>query len=301
VVTVNAEEWTNDLGQYCSRQVVVSWAYSPANPQASSGQFDRPSSPPSQCGIGFLGSGSQAPGALDVAHLPTDPTALARALETGSTGIAALDTPLPGNRHLTPFGRAVTLLVGPTLGATPALWSALLRAMATMPGVALLGTETTHGATSGVALAGATGEGYRTTIILSPSTGALLEARNFLDLQLLAGLAGIGVLAIQWLDPAGNPEVVPTSMLPSSLAGQVPTGIVSAVTNPGVTLDRWNAWLRSVLPELPGHSSAGASTTGTPGVYDVSVVTHAPDPDVARISGLLQASGLLHGIRSADG
>jgi hypothetical protein len=90
-------------------------------------------------------------------------------------------------------------------------------------------------------------------------------------------------------------------MLPSSLAGQVPTGIVSAVTNPGVTLDRWNAWLRSVLPELPGHSSAAAAASGTPGVYDVSVVTHSPDPDVARISGLFETSGLLHRIRSAEG
>ena len=302
VLTVNAEQWANDLGQYCSRQVVVSWASSPANPQASPGQFGEPSSPQSQCGIGFLGLGSQAPGALDVAHLPTDPTALARELETGSTGIPALDAPLPGNRpYLTPFGRAVTLLVGPTLGATPALWSALLRAMATMPGVAFLGTETTHSGATGAALAGATGEGYRTTIVLSPSTGALLEAKNLLDLQLLAGLPSIGVVAIQWLDPVGTPEVVPTSMLPSSLAGQVPTGIVSAVTNPGVTLDRWNAWLRSVLPELPGHSSAAAAATGTPGVYDVSVVTHSPDPDVARISGLFQTSGLLHRIRSAEG
>ena len=302
VLTVNAEEWSNDLGQYCSRQVVVSWAYRPANPQASPGQFGEPSSPQSQCGIGFLGLGGQAPGALDVARLPTDPTALAQELETGSTGIPALDASLPGHlSYLTPFGRAVTLLVGPTLGATPALWSALLRAMATMPGVAFLGTATTHSGDTGVALAGATGEGYRTTIVLSPSTGALLEAKNLLDLQLLAGLPSIGVVAIQWLDPVGIPEVVPTSLLPSSLAGQVPTGIVSAVTNPGVALDRWNAWLRSVLPELPGHSSAAAAATGTPGAYDVSVVTHSPDPDVARISALFRASGLFHGIRSATG
>ena len=154
------------------------------------------------------------------------------------------------------------LLVGPTLGATPALWSALLRAMATMPGVALLGTETTHSGATGVALAGATGvatgEGDRATIILSPSTGALLEARNVLVGQLLAG-TGFGVLAIQWLDPTGTPQVVDSNMLPSSLAGQVPTGIVSAVTNPGVTLDRWNAWMGSVLLPIP-RTSAGAAS-----------------------------------------
>jgi hypothetical protein len=121
-----------------------------------------------------------------------------------------------------------------------------------------------------------------------------------LDLQLLAGLAGIGVLAIQWLDPAGNPEVVPTSMLPSSLAGQVPTGIVSAVTKPGAFY-RWEAWLGSVFHELPGKATSGAAVTSTPGVYGVSVVTYTPDPDLARIKELFMRSGLVHAIRSAEG
>lgn len=196
------------------------------------------------------------------------------------------------------------LLVGPTLGGTPALWSALLRAMATMPGVDLIGTEPTHSGTTGVALAGATGlasgEGDRATIILSPSTGALLEARNVWITSLLEG-TGFGVLAIQWLDPAGLPQVVDSTTLPSSLAGQVPTGIVSAVTNPGVTLDRWNAWLGSVLLSEFPRTSNGAGATGTPGVYDVSVITFTPDPDVAGIKRLFQLSGLVHEIRSATG
>jgi hypothetical protein len=73
------------------------------------------------------------------------------------------------------------------------------------------------------------------------------------------------------------------------------------VTNPGVTLNRWDAWLSSVLPELPGNTSAGAAATSTPGYYGVSVVTHTADPDVARIKRLFQGSGLVHGIRSANG
>jgi hypothetical protein len=304
VVSVNAEVWANDLTQTCSQQVVTSVAYdSPASQRAwASSGIGLPATPQPQCGSGALGKGSQAPGVLDVAQLPTDPAALAHSLETGTTGISALDEPavLRSHHYLTPFGRAVMLLVGPTLGATPALWSALLRAMATMPGVDLIGTEPTHSGTTGVALAGATGlatgEEDRTTIILSPSTGALLEARNVWFTALLAG-TGFGVLTTQWLDPAGIPQVVESSMLPSSLAGQVPTGIVSAVTNPGVTLNRWDAWLGSVLPNL----SAGAALTSTPGVYDVWVVTFAPDPDVARIKRLFQASGLVHGIRSAKG
>jgi hypothetical protein len=297
VVTVSAENWANDLSQYCGQQVVTSVAYdSPASQQAwTSSGFGLPSTPQPQCGSGFLGAGGEGPGTLDVAQLPTEPAALAQVIETGTTGISALDQQ-PGNQNLTPFGRAVTLLVGPTLGGTPALSSALLRAMATMPGVALLGTETAHSGATGVALAGQTGGGDRTTIILSPSTGTLLEARNLLVGQLIAGLP-FGVVTIQWIDPTGTPQVVDASMLPSSLAGQVPTGIVSAVTNPGVTLDRWNAWLHSVLPNL----SAGAGLTSTPGVYGVSVITHTPDPDVARIKMLFQGSGLVHGIRSAKG
>lgn len=303
VITVNAEDWANDLSQSCSQQVVTSVAYNgPASQQAwSSNQPPLSSTSQSQCGSGFLGTGGKASGPLDAAQLPTEPPALAHVLDTGTTGIAALDQPLFGRHYLTPFGRAVTLLVGPTLGATPALWSALLRAMATMPGVTLLGTETTHGGATGVALAGATGEGYRTTIILSSSTGALIEARDLMVFPLVAGLIGIGVLTIQWLDPIGAPQVVDASMLPSSLVGQVPTGIVSAVTNPGVTLTRWGAWTRSILPQLPGHPSSGAASTNTRGVYDVSVVTYTPDPDVARIKGLFQRSGLVHGIRSAQG
>jgi hypothetical protein len=295
VVIVNAQNWANDLSQYCSQQVVTSVAYdSPASQQAwTFSGFGLPSTPHPQCGSGFLGAGGEGLGTLDVAQLPTDPVALAQVIESGTTGISALDQP---HHFLTPFGRAVALLVGPTFGATPALWSALLRAMATMPGVALLGTEITHSGATGVALAGATGEGYRTTIILSPSTGALLEARNLVVGQLIAGLP-FGVVTIQWIDPTGAPQVVDASMLPSSLAGQVPTGIVSAVTNPGVTLNRWNAWLHSVLPKL----SAGAALTTTPGVYGVSVVTHTPNPDIASITRLFQVSGLVHGIRSAKG
>jgi hypothetical protein len=297
VVTVKAEYWANDLNQGCSQQVVTSVAYdSPASQEAwSSSGFGLPSTPQPQCGSGFLGAGGEGLGPLDVAQLPTDPAALAQVIESGTTGISVLDQK-PGNQILTPFGRAVTLLVGPTLGGTPALWSALLRAMSTMPGVVLLGSETAHSGATGVAFAGNTGEGYRTTIILSPSTGALLEARNLLVGQLIAGLP-FGVVTIQWIDPTGTPLVVDASMLPSSLVGQVPTGVVSAVTNPGVTLDRWNAWLHSVLPDL----SAGAALTSIPGVYGVSVVTHTPNPDIASIKRLFQRSGLVHGIRSAEG
>ncbi len=308
VVAVNAEVWANDLTQTCSQQVVTSVAYnSPAGQQAwASSEYGLPSTPQPQCGSGALGKDSQAPGVLDVAQLPTDPAALARALETGTTGISALDEPFFRSHHyLTPFGRAVTLLVGPTLGATPALWSALLRAMASMPGVALIGTESTHSGATGVALAGATGlatgEGDRATIILSPSTGALLEARNVWVTSLFAG-TGFGVLTIQWLDPAGSPQVVDSqhaSVIPGRTgADGNRVGGDKSGRHTG-SLGRM-AELRPPSRTARTHS-AGAGATSTPGVYDVSVVTLTPDPDVARIKRLFQESGLVHGIRSAMG
>ncbi len=104
VVTVNAENWANDLSQYCSQQVVTSVVYnSLAGQQAwSSSGIGVPSTMQPGCGSGFLGG--QDRGTLDVARLPTDPAALAKALERGTTAIAALDRPFHG---FTPFGRAV--------------------------------------------------------------------------------------------------------------------------------------------------------------------------------------------------
>ena len=69
-----------------------------------------------------VGAGDGA-GVIDVSKLPTDPGALASALESGSTGIPGVDM-----TDLSPYARAVKLLVGPTIGATPQFKSALLGA-----------------------------------------------------------------------------------------------------------------------------------------------------------------------------
>lgn len=110
-------------------------------------------------GPGQAGSaGSLAP-AYDVAGLPTDPSALLADLEQGTTGIGSVDTlgPLTGSSlaggdrcmsaTCAAWVRAVALLRGPDVGATPAFRSALYQAMATMPGVQSLGTTTTEGVT----------------------------------------------------------------------------------------------------------------------------------------------------------
>ena len=82
-------------------------------------------------------------GAINVSGLPGDPATLARDLERGTTGITRIDDPVGADTDVA-FERAVLLLVEPVVGATPQFWSALYGAMSMIPGVNLLGTETTH-------------------------------------------------------------------------------------------------------------------------------------------------------------
>ena len=82
-------------------------------------------------------------GAINVSGLPDDPATLARDLERGTTGITRIDDPVGADTDVA-FERAVLLLVEPVVGATPQFWSALYGAMSMIPGVNLLGTETTH-------------------------------------------------------------------------------------------------------------------------------------------------------------
>ena len=296
VVTVNAESWANDLSQYCSQQVVTSVAYnSPASQQAwSSSSSGLPTSTPQpQCGSGPLGTGGEGRGPLDVAQLPTDPAALTQAIETGTTGISALDKP---HHYLTPFGRAVALLVGPDL------WVHSGTVVGTAPSDGNHARRGTPRHRDHTQRRHRGGSGWRHCRGIPNHDPPFAIDRNAFGGEEPLGRSAhrrsaFGVVTIQSIDPTGTPQVVDASLLPSSLAGQVPTGIVSAITNPGVSLDRWNAWLHSVLPTL----SAGAALTSTPGVYAVSVVTHTPDPDIAGIKRLFQGSGLVHGIRSARG
>jgi hypothetical protein len=119
------------------------------------------------------GHGSQS--LLNVSELPTDPNALTSVIANGE---------LHTNVNLIPAGpdatfeRAATLLLGPTVGMTPALASALFQVLANQPGVQLLGTVTDH--------EGQTGEGIRletaggltvSEVIVNPTLGQLLEAQ----------------------------------------------------------------------------------------------------------------------------
>jgi hypothetical protein len=164
-------------------------------------------------------------GAISVATLPTDPQALAQELASGTTGIQGLDQ-LDSLSHGGYGGldRATILLTGPTIDATPAFNAALFRALALVPGIQPLGEVATHSGKTGLGFA-ATSPFGTMSIIVDPSTGALLEARNVQSQLVDAALndayeahfsGGYGQQTIvQWIDPVGVPTVVNTSELPA--------------------------------------------------------------------------------------
>jgi hypothetical protein len=100
----------------------------------------------------------------NVQGLPTDPTTLTEILDNENPGDQSLGTLPAGIKSLdfasscstaacTLFERAVALLQGPDIGATPALRQALFEVLAGIPGVELLGTMTDQAGQSGVGLA----------------------------------------------------------------------------------------------------------------------------------------------------
>lgn len=126
-------------------------------------------------GIPGAASGSvddvQSP--IDVSDLPVDPGSLAQVLAAGRLGTGPLA--LQGAGAV--FERAARLLVGPTVGMTPSLASALLRVMAEQPGVQLLGTVTDHEGRIGTGIAMPSGvHAGVNEVVVDPSTGVLLEA-----------------------------------------------------------------------------------------------------------------------------
>jgi len=112
------------------------------------------------------GSASEVNGPIplyDVSKLPTDPSALVKvlgnenpsstSLGTLPAGISALDFVSQCNtKACSLFERAVALLQGPDIGATPAFRAALFKVLATVPGVQLLGKTTDRAGQSGVGL-----------------------------------------------------------------------------------------------------------------------------------------------------
>ena len=220
----------------------------------------------------------------DVSGLPTDPQSLSQQLQAGKTGIPAVDDMLPdlANPDIA-FQRAAVLLVGPTVGATSQFQSALYQAIALLPGVTSLGTTTTHNGQTGIGFAVASPNG-QTGIVVDPRTGALVEIRNLEDSSALTSLAEhyVGSMSalkvssygtqLQWLDPVGQPTLVPESELPSD----VPVSIY-AIAKPGVS-DQMFAFGDSLERQFGGPSAGGsgsgegANTPGSPATIEWSFI-----------------------------
>jgi hypothetical protein len=222
-VSGTVTSWVNSYGVLC---VVGSYGVprfaSAADQQAwpADGLATGASTDTQSCGTG------QDSGAIDVSSLPSNAQSLADELETGTTGIPALDTgPWAGSSlGNSGFTRAVSLLLGPTTGSAPAFQSTLLSAMATMSGITSLGTETTSSGVAGEAFAASNGVS-QTTVILSPTTGQLLEARDLylfslpVGFNLLKGLdlrAGlVARVMVDTIEPNGAPAIAtPPADLP---------------------------------------------------------------------------------------
>jgi hypothetical protein len=172
-------------------------------------------------------NGGQAP--QDYSQLPTDPAALLKLIETGTTGLVVPDlSPLPPSSPTEVFHVAAYLLATPGLGAQPGLSAALYDVLAGVPGIELLGQTTDHSGRTGTAIA-LPGRYDRTEIIIDPSDGAMLEQSQVLT------------------DPALEPPIFITEF------GDIP----------GETL-AWTDYLNSGIVNSTTATPQTRTPTGTP-------------------------------------
>jgi hypothetical protein len=315
-VDLSVKKWSNDTGQSCSA-ITADPAQFPSSADQSAwhdlGLRDSPATQPvtgcsEENGDGVGGVGATAPdaitgngGVIDVSQLPADPASLAHDLEMGSTGIPALDNLSRGPIQSIAFERAAVILIGPTTGASAAFSSALFQALSLLPGVQGLGAVTTHN--------GDAGQGFsygETTIIVDPTTGTLLEARNIEDSASITSLAtqylGTGPMevgsygaTIQWIDPVGAPSVVAVAALPAD----VPLEIFATV-RPGVSQGDVLA-LQSQMNATIGRAEGGESyvAAGVQGSDSPSVESFGfsgPTPQFHDYLNTLRASGLFSSV-----
>lgn len=240
-VGATIKQWADENGDTCvSANTGPAQFASPANQAAwkAAGLLNTPRQPYPSC-VTFAGGASTSigledgAGVINVSSLPTDPSTLAHELTTGTTDIGALNRVSVSQGKNAGFERAAILLVGPTSGTTPAFTSALYNALSMIPGIDLLGSMTSHSGATGLGFAGDSSIG-RSVIIVNPTNGALLEARNIQNPFVWNGLAAsylapapapsIGTeggtygIRIEWLDPIGSPTVVTASSLPAGVS-----------------------------------------------------------------------------------
>ena len=299
-LSANVKEWANSKGGSC----VIATSHpatfeSPANQQAwiAAGLLVDPTGPSTSCS--WVGTG-----VINASRLPTDPTLLANELENGQTGISTLDQ-LDGSFNLG-FYRAVSLLIGPTTGETPALRSALFGALALMPDITNSGTMKTASGASGVGFS-VSGGSLKSTIVVNPKTGELLEATNIPDQTALQGFGtaylspsvqtggGSYQIVIKEYVPVGEPSLAP---LPAGLQPPLPlgsSGTVTATAKPGVT----STQIQEVDSQIQQqYGKAGIDPSTAPGSGDI-VWTFEFNQSKNQIEGyarILNASGLFSSV-----
>jgi hypothetical protein len=280
--TVHAtiQQWTDKYGDTCTRTSSGPAMFaSPVNQAAwsAAGLLDSPTDTPAlncnQATEPLFSETDVESGIVDVSHLTTNPTLLAHDLMTGTTGLAFLDQPDLGIGSNAAFERAAALMIElPLTGVTPAFTSALYKALAMLPGVRSLGLLTTHSGGTGVGFAGESNVG-RSVIIIDPSTGMLLEARNVAlpvnaepvtsgyrspaSNSPIAREGGSYGATVKWIDLIGTPTVVDSP--PAGIAvpqPEVPLAGIEATARPHVTLLQ----AYSVERRLPQRGFLGAGT-----------------------------------------
>jgi hypothetical protein len=311
-IGLSVQKWSTVSGQTCTTLTAQPAQFaSPAEQAAWVGLHLLVTPNPAtanQCLQG--GGGAGAPDAItgsgqliDVSSLPTDSATLAQELESGTTGIPALDQLLSDEAAPNPgFQRAAMLLIGPTVGSTPQFTAALYQAIAQLPGVTALGPTTAHDGETGQGYASGPGSG-QSTIVVDPSTGRLLEVSGLDDSNSLSSIAGNylgdgGAMTVneysaqlQWLDPTGSPSVISLSDLPATLPVYV-----FATTRSGLTYDQALTPVHQVAqPYFDNFKSdqselTDPSNTNSPGLFQWSFA--GPGPIVDQFMQALRASGL---------
>ena len=316
--------WSNSTGTTCTSQQFGTATFAgPANAQAwqAIGLIATPTNQPvTGCVAGVQAAlgGGMALTPIDVAELTHDPATLAKELQNGTTGVTSIDeSARGGSDRQTAFARLVTLIVGPTSGAWSDYGQEMLETMALLPGVISLGKMTAH--------SGSTGEAFSTEnvvamnpvtgavessipspiVVLDPTTGALLEARNFsIPVLQSAGQDFVGSpdapvftegvsygISTTWIDPVGKPTVITGASLPTWIAG---FHSIEAVTIPNpdpMAISR-------VLDQFVGNGNSSFDAPGLPGPDQTTFELTVTDPstNIEAVVAALNASGLFQSV-----
>jgi hypothetical protein len=318
-------QWYNNFGQTCVSETLSPVQFeSNANRVAwqSAGLSDRPTERPLTSCPNYVGANARngfsgGIGAVNVSTLTSDPVLLAKELSTGTTGIPGLDQHAPtGNQG---FEEALQLLVGPITGKPASFSAEIYQALALIPGIDKLGETTTHTGEAGLGFTADTYSG-KSTIIVDPNTGKLLEAQNVplraanaafnlstepfspQNANLLTQGKQVGA-SVQWVDSLGTRAIVSTSALPSNLKpSPTPVAVIVAAAKPSVgglvnvpyppqLNDPVNVLVRQLNNQL-GDAGGGSGLDPTPGAEVLTLDFTASRSQVDNWAQALRSSGL---------